>query len=48
LEALGRFSARRVVAEPGSLMMAETVDAAPEAKVVTRKTWMTWKAMYQC
>lgn len=29
-------------------MMSVTTDVAPDAKVVIRKTWMTWKAMYQC
>jgi hypothetical protein len=35
------------VAEPGLLMISWTTAAAPEEKVVMRKTWMTWKAMYQ-
>lgn len=38
LDALGRFSARRVVALDGLSMIAETVAAAPDAKVVTRNT----------
>lgn len=40
-EAFGRFSARRVVALAGSSTMEDTTAAAPEAKVVTRKTWIT-------
>ena len=46
LEAFGRFSASRVVASAGLSMICDTTAAAPDAKVVTRNTWTTWKAIY--
>merc|ERR1712230_298089 len=38
LDALGRFSARSVVAEDGSSMISVTTEAAPEENVVMRNT----------
>lgn len=31
----------------GSLMICGTAEDAAEAKVVTRKTWITWKRKYE-
>lgn len=45
-EAFGRLFASRVIAEPGSSMIAVTVEEAEEAKVVTMKVFNTWKAKY--
>ena len=46
-DAFGRFSARSVVADEGFEMIWAAEEAAPDEKVVMRKTWVTWKAMYQ-
>jgi hypothetical protein len=47
LEAFGRFFPRRFAVSVGLSMIWLTTDAAPELKVVIRKTWMTWNAKYQ-
>lgn len=47
LLALGRLLARSWGAPVGLSTICFTTAAAPDAKVVIKKTWMTWKGKYQ-
>lgn len=48
LDAPGRLFSSRDVQEEGSAMIFVTTVVAPEARVTTKKTWMTLKAKYHC